>query len=110
MQSTNDYRSRARMNNPYAQQDDNPSYSAPSVDQSTTNLTAGGDSMTAFYGEVRPPFWHALSHCEMLGGQLVARGLCADEARLPRRSRPSRTTSGRSTTTCSGSRTCIRAR
>ena len=48
MQSTNDYRSRARMNNPYAQQDDNPSYSAPSVDQSTTNLTAGGDSMTAF--------------------------------------------------------------
>ena len=54
MQSTNDYRSRARQANPYAQQDDGPtSYQAAAV-PSTTNLTAGGDSMTAFYSEVRP--------------------------------------------------------
>ena len=57
MQSTNDYRSRARVNNPYAQQDDGPTYGesnyqAPSVVPSTTNLTGGGDSMTAFYSEV----------------------------------------------------------
>ncbi|KAI0724061.1 t-SNARE [Cerioporus squamosus] len=41
MQEQNDYRSRARVNNPYAQQDDNPSYSDPFV-PSTTNLVGGG--------------------------------------------------------------------
>ncbi|TBU35805.1 t-SNARE [Dichomitus squalens] len=52
MQSTNDYRSRARQNNPYAQQDDGPTaYEAAAV-PSTTNLTGGADSMTAFYSEI----------------------------------------------------------
>ena len=46
MQSTNDYRSRARVNNPYAQQDDGPTYGesnyqAPSVVPSTTNDSLG---------------------------------------------------------------------
>lgn len=48
-----------RRQNPYAQQDDNPSYEMSDVKDSTTNLTAGmttmagGDSMNAFYDEVR---------------------------------------------------------
>ncbi|KAH9945957.1 t-SNARE [Epithele typhae] len=49
MQDTNDYRSRARQANPYAQQDDNP-YQPEPIAPSTTNL--GGDSMTAFYAEI----------------------------------------------------------
>lgn len=46
-----------RRQNPYAQQDDNPSYEMSDVKDSTTNLTAGmatmgGDSMNAFYDEI----------------------------------------------------------
>ena len=66
MQSTNDYRSRARQNNPYAQQDDNPSYAAAPVVPSTTNLTAGGNDMTSFYSEVRP---YGVVH--KIGGQTL---------------------------------------
>ncbi|KAI9065110.1 t-SNARE [Trametes sanguinea] len=54
MQSNLDYRSRARAANPYAQQDDNPSYESAVKDtaNSTTNLTAGADSMASFYNEI----------------------------------------------------------
>ncbi|KAI8998485.1 t-SNARE [Trametes punicea] len=56
MQSNLDYRSRARAANPYAQQDDNPSFESAVKDttSSTTNLTAGAgaDSMAAFYNEI----------------------------------------------------------
>ncbi|KAI0327176.1 t-SNARE [Cubamyces sp. BRFM 1775] len=55
MQSNLDYRSRARAANPYAQQDDNPSFeSAAKEATSTTNLTAtaGADGMAAFYNEI----------------------------------------------------------
>ncbi|OJT14612.1 Syntaxin-like protein psy1 [Trametes pubescens] len=55
MQSNLDYRSRARAANPYAQQDDNPSYESAGKDMSsTTNLTApvGADGMAAFYNEI----------------------------------------------------------
>ncbi|KAH9857074.1 t-SNARE [Lenzites betulinus] len=54
MQSNLDYRSRARAANPYAQQDDNPSYESAAKDMSTTNLTAavGADGMAAFYNEI----------------------------------------------------------
>ncbi|KAL7283527.1 hypothetical protein ACG7TL_002961 [Trametes sanguinea] len=54
MQSNLDYRSRARAANPYAQQDDNPSYESAAKDtaNSTTNLTAGADSMASFYNEI----------------------------------------------------------
>ena len=61
MQERNDYRSRARVNNPYAQQDDNPGYSDPYV-PSTTNLIGGGaraggggggDDLSALNSEVR---------------------------------------------------------
>lgn len=47
-----------RRQNPYAQQDDNPSYEMsdvvnPSTAQLTSNM--GGDPMAAFYDEVEPP-------------------------------------------------------
>lgn len=42
MQERNDYRSRARQNNPFAQQDDAPSYSNDYSVPSTTNLIGGG--------------------------------------------------------------------
>ncbi|CDO72876.1 hypothetical protein BN946_scf185002.g61 [Trametes cinnabarina] len=56
MQSNPDYRSRARAADPYAQQDDNPSFESATKDttSSTTNLTTGvgADSMAAFYNEI----------------------------------------------------------
>ncbi|KAI0647220.1 t-SNARE [Trametes meyenii] len=56
MQSNLDYRSRARAANPYAQQDDNPSYDSAAKDfSSTTNLTAGAGAdggMAGFYNEI----------------------------------------------------------
>ncbi|KAI0831483.1 t-SNARE [Trametes gibbosa] len=55
MQSNLDYRSRQRAANPYAQQDDNPSFESAVKDTtSTTNLTApvGADGMAAFYNEI----------------------------------------------------------
>ena len=64
MQERNDYRSRARVNNPYAQQDDAPTYSGSYNVPSTTNLisTGGGgrgDDLSALNEEVRPfPFPH----------------------------------------------------
>ncbi len=57
MQERDDYRSRARVNNPYAQQDDN-SYSDPFV-PSTANLVGGGapggggDDLSSLNNEVR---------------------------------------------------------
>ena len=42
MQERNDYRSRARVNNPYAQQDDAPTYSGSYNVPSTTNLISTG--------------------------------------------------------------------
>ena len=58
MQERNDYRSRARQNNPFAQQDDNPSYSNEYNVPSTTNLIGGGaggggDDLASLNREVR---------------------------------------------------------
>ncbi|KAI0709432.1 t-SNARE [Earliella scabrosa] len=58
MQERNDYRSRARVNNPYAQQDDAPTYSGSYNVPSTTNLisTGGGgrgDDLSALNEEIQ---------------------------------------------------------
>ena len=45
MQERNDYRSRARQDNPFAQQDEEPSYSNQYNVPSTTNLIGGGAQM-----------------------------------------------------------------
>lgn len=59
MQERNDYRSRARQNNPFAQQDDAPSYSNDYSVPSTTNLIGGGgggrtDDLASLNQEVHP--------------------------------------------------------
>ena len=56
MQATNNSGYMASRPNPYAQQDEHPNnYSSAPAANSTTQLTAGGDSMSQFYSEVRTP-------------------------------------------------------